>query len=744
MALKPFLIAPINGGLINNLEPWLLPEDAFSVLNNAYVWRGRVRKRFGTALLGDTDLLSRLRIDLGNTDASGNLALTNIPGIQLEVGMMFSCGTNIFTVTVVPTVGLTSPTLSTTSPSTGTVEFTSTPPNLYKFSIGGSDGTIASTAVYFYPATPVMGLRQRELGTINVEETVGFDTQFSYIRSGGGWERLDTASTGIWTGSDSDFFWSVNYRGVNLYETALYVVNGVQADGIRFLPQGSTAWTPINPQTTVLATFKLNSGKIIIGFKNRLIVLNTLETVAGLPRQFKNRARWSINGDPTVEATSWRSDIRGQGGYNDATTTEAIVTCEFIKDHLIVYFERSTWELVYTANKGLPFVWQKINSELGAESRFSVIGFDKEALGVGNVGVHACNGTNVERIDQKIPDEVFKIHNGNDGPKRVYGIRDYYNELVYWTFPSATHNPTYPNRVLVYNYQNKSWAFTDDSFTCFGYFQEDSDLTWASVGRIYGTWEKWNTPWGSATNQSQFANILTGNQQGFTHLIKPGRSSNSQSLYITAMTPATSTITCPNHNLQTGDYILIEDSQGVTDLNGIVVRVSGPIGGVDSFPIDTSFTGTYTGGGKITTVSNIDIRSVQFNPGTPTGLQFAMPYIDLLLDKTEEGEVSVDYLIDSTIGWTIQSQIENQEAGNGEPTVLLGNNILFTKPETNSTYQTQQERIWHRYYVQTEGRMIQLKLYMSDSQMRNLSISNSNFQLNGIILYVEPTGRIIG
>lgn len=47
-----FLIAPFNSGLQANLKPFLIPEDAFSQLLNAYVFRGRVTKRFGERLMG--------------------------------------------------------------------------------------------------------------------------------------------------------------------------------------------------------------------------------------------------------------------------------------------------------------------------------------------------------------------------------------------------------------------------------------------------------------------------------------------------------------------------------------------------------------------------------------------------------------------------------------------------------------------------------------------------------------------
>jgi len=720
MALKSFLIAPFDSGLVNNIEPWLTPEDAFQFLEDAYVWRGRVRKRFGYRFMGDTELDSRLRINIGTTDGSGNIS-TIVPGATFAVGQMFSIGSEIFTVNA---TGTPAAMLDTGAATTATFNTTSGALVI--------NGAAAATAVYYYPSEPVMGLRLKETSNINFEDTVGFDPQFAYRRVSGAWERLGTA---FWTGGNADFYWTVNYRGTNPYETFLYVVNGVAADNIKYIPAGSTTWTNLRPQLDSGATRFLETAAIIVGFKDRLLVLNTIEDEGGNDRTYQNRARWSQNGDPTTAVTSWLDDTPGRGGYVDAPTQEAITTAEFIEDRLIVYFERSTRELIYTGDATLPFRWQQINNELGTESRFSIIGFDKGAVGVGNVGVHTCNGVNVTRIDEKIPNEVFNIHNGNDGPQRVYGIRDYFLELVYWTFPDDTADPTFPTNVLLWNYANNSWAFLNDSFTCFGYFQKDSDLTWSDLGSIYGTWAAWNDPWRGPRAQSQFPDIVSGNQQGFTHIIEADKSSNEQSLYITDMNSGTEELTVINHNLSEESYVRVDDDQGITSLNGSIFQVQKVVD-ADTIILDTTFTGTYTGGGKLQRISNINITSKQWNPGTPIGQQSRMPYIDFLLDRTEDGEVSVDYFIDSTSGTSIQDQV-----GSG---TLLGNNTLYTRPEDNNTYQPNQVRIWHRYYLQTQGQFIQIKIFMDDEQMRDSEISESDFVLDGMILYVEPEGRIIG
>lgn len=722
MVLKSYLVAPSKTGLENNIKPWLLPEDAFETLEDAYVFRGRVRKRFGSSLIGTNDLNSRLRINLGDTDGAGGISGT-VPGSIFKVGQMFSIGSEVFTVqaTGTPVIMLTTGSATTRS---------------YDTSSGGFviAGASATTPCYFYPAEPVMGLRTRELTSVNFEDTIAFDTQFAYERTGGAWERI-VGGADSWTGSNSQFFWSINYRGANPYETYFYTANFNRADHIRYLPQGSSTWTDLQPQLDSGATRFLDSCRILVGYKDRLVALNCLETDGGGSRTFPSRCRFSQNGDPTAATTSWLDDTRGRGGYIDAPTQQQIITADILKDRLIVYFERSTWELIYTGYPDAPFRWQQLNNELGCESTFSVIGFDSSVLGVGNVGVHACNGVNVSRIDEKIPDEIYKIHNGSNGPERVYGIRDYVPQLVYWAFPSEQEEPTFPNRVLVYNYEMNTWAFFNDSFTCFGYFQKETDLTWATAGTTYPTWSSWETPWDSGRAQSAFPDIIGGNQEGFVLIINPDNNTNGQSLYITNMTPGTSTLTIVDHNLELDDYIRIEDAQGITSLNDVIVRVQ-DVTDSDNIVIDTAFTGTYTGGGKARRISNINIVTKQYNPGTPVGQQFNMPYVDFLLSVTEDGEVSLDYLLNASLGDTVQDT-----AATG---ALLGDNTLRTRPEDNQLQQISSQYVWHRYYVQAQGSFIQLRFSMSEDQMKDFDISSSAFEMQAMLLYAEPQGRITG
>ena len=60
----------MSTGLVQQREEFLLPDDAYPTLQNAYVWRERIKRKKGYKLLGR---LSRVLEDqsLGDTIATG-------------------------------------------------------------------------------------------------------------------------------------------------------------------------------------------------------------------------------------------------------------------------------------------------------------------------------------------------------------------------------------------------------------------------------------------------------------------------------------------------------------------------------------------------------------------------------------------------------------------------------------------------------------------------------------------------
>lgn len=750
MAYDRFLIAPFDSGLDKSMSPFLTPEDSFQRMNNAYLFRGRVRKRFGARWMGGDALKTRFRILVDTVDGGGSASGT-VPGIKYKVGQQFSIGTNTYTV-YNPAAGP-QPMLTTGGASTYTFNLTN---GAFVFT-----GAPAGLGVYFYPAEPVMGLDNWENGPVNDHPAFGFDTQFAYKFTGNAWDRATGATINpVWKGSDSDFFWAANWRGATSDTSLLFVTNfnaKVPAslnDDVMYYWDG-TDWADFSALTLFSAgTNYVKTARCIVPFKGYLLLLNIIENdggvAPGVNTAHPNRCRFSWIGDPTDAARAWKEpNVAGYGGagFVDAATQEAIIGTEFIKDHLIVYFERSTWELAYTGNAANPFIFQKLNSELGTQSTFSTVVFDKVVLSIGNTGVCACNGSNIDRVDDKIPTDIFDIKTTNNGVKRVAGIRDYQTEVVYWSWPintQGTYSNTFPAKILVYNYKNGTWAYNDDTITAWGYFEQDISDIWAGDMQH---WEDDDTAWNAGVLQAQNKRIIAGNQQGFVFIVDADLPSNAQVMQVTNATYAAPllTLTIIDHNLADGDFISLNNMTGMTISGTGIYKITNATS-KDTVTIDTTdaiyspaltVAGTYAGGGLAAKVSKIDIVSKSWNPYLKDASNFQLAKMDFIVQRTSAGEITVDYSPSSS----------TQNNGNGTSMIdasvatncILGTSILETKPFTLYPMENAQQRLFHPIYFQTQGDAIQIRLYFTDSEMIVPTISQTNFTLEGIILYTKPT-----
>ena len=733
MAKGRFLVAPYNSGLQNNVRPWLLPEDAFETLENAYVFRGRVRKRFGTTLTSDNDsevdpeneqLSSRLRMNVGTTDLSGDLSYSvyldgsaaTTKYTASPLGSMFSIGNDTFVV----------------YQAAGTMYKSGGTATVYTFDTATGDfvftGADPDTVVYFYPSLPVMGIVNNETVFVNDEPTYCFDTLFSYQFSNNGWERFGDA---YWSGNNSDFFWGRVWRGTNANDIRLFVTNfkftptATGTDRMRYLI--GTGWNNFQPRfSSTVATNTIIQARIIIPFKNRLLLMNVVENTGAAPgvnQEYGFRVRFSQNGSP-ISTDAYYEDVGGKGGYIDAPTQQQIISADIIKDRLIIFFERSTFELVYTGNEILPFRFQYIDDELGVESTFSVVPFDNRLIGIGDTGIHAATSTSVKRIDDKIPDLVAQIGNQNSGLKRVYGIRDYFKELAYWTYPQA--DETYPTKILVYNYKNDSWAIFDDSVTAFGYFQNQSSRTWQASLEL---WQESEFEWGSGTIQSKFRNVIGGNQHGFVFYMD-GDYRNAPSLQITNIT-LPNTLTVYDHNVKVGDFIAIENMAGSTISSKIteVIEVSTNTVVIDP---DNPISGTYAGRGTIARVSRPNILTKQYNFYLKDGFCFDVDKVDIYVDKTgSESDVTGIFIGGSfAVDWYVNSSEE-----------FLSSAVVQTYPYNDPYYlfENTQDRVWRRIYPDAEGNVIQFKFYLNDDQMIDELSVWSAFTIHGCMYHASST-----
>ena len=685
--LQQILISGSNSGLRLNQKPFMIPDDAFSVLENAYVWRDQVKKREGLELLGR---LQRKFTGsaLGNTDGAGNFSGNLKVIFSLEADSVIADGSITVTVGAQIFTETTNGNLTNGGSGTGTINYITgaitldTDPNLAVTPITITFG--------YYPCLPVMGIWQREVANVNNEQTIFFDTKYAYINSTGfenGFQELPSTLAVTWDGNDSNFFLATNYRGSTEYDRLFFATNFNNTAGspMRYYNGAtwSAAWTPgiRGVDSTSADDTYMFQARILIPYYGRLLAFNTYEgTTRGSSNNFYNRCRFSQIGSPIQETDvappfvggAWRDDVFGKGGFIDAPINEEIVSAIFFKNTLIVGFERSTWQLRYVGEYGLPFIWERISSDFGCESTFSPVLFDQGVLQVGDRAIVTATSNNVERIDLQIPDLIFYFKNDSAGKSRVQGIRNFQKEIVYWSWvDSSLQGATtwkFPNKTLLFNYRNNTYAIFRDNVTAFGIYQSPVGTTW---DRTDVFWDDGDISWDG--ENPEFENIASGNQQGYIHYYASS-TIDEPSLFISAFTTGTETveITVPNHNLANNEWVQIQDcifTGGDPGYNSRVYQVTVKdintlnlyqwIDGVQT--IETTVAG-YIGGGQVSLLPIMNIQTKDFNPFQAQGSQLKLSYIDMLADAFPQGEVAVNVILNAS----------DNISGN----VLVGNNRI--------------------------------------------------------------------
>lgn len=769
MAYSPLYIKKPETGLVQSRQDFILPDDAYPILENAYVWRERIKRRQGLATVG------RLRrkftaASLGNSGASPwsfNIYSTLVPPIVPETNAQIEVGSVQITVGATVLIDQGDGTLATSPVSgvTGTINYSNG-----NVTITGAGGGQATTINFnYFPGLPLMGLRGRELNSINVEQTIAFDTVYAYNYLNG-WQEFIPGT--IWSGTDSEFFWSTNYwvtpapGNAKLFWVTNFSANKV--DPIRYTD--GSVWINFAPTIDVAGNV-LAQCLAMLPFRGRLVTFNTLEGASlAASVAFTNRIRWAAIGNPisdisalfpigTVNPNAWRDDIRGQGGFLDIPTSESIVAVGFVRDNLVIYCERSTWQLRYTGRSIAPFQIEKVNSELGSESTFSAVQFDTSLVGIGDKGIVECDSFKSERIDIKIPDLVFEFKNDNAGTERVHGIRDFQQRLAYWTYvynPGYSTASKYPNRRLVYNYENDSWAIFTDSLTCFGNFQSPIARTWAGSKGI--TWAQANFPW--LDIPTQFPALIAGNQQGYVMYLSSNlqpKVSNDETLTITNIMGNTTTptiITSPDHNLVTGQVIQIVDIPATDPFFSLNGEIFGIVVDPSSNPANTfqlwqysaitqgfdipqlNPPGTYIGGGEIKVRDGFNITSKKFN-FLEQGENIQMGFIDVLLNNTASGSISLYVYLDYNDSSPVNILPENLNPDSVDPDLFFNTLVNTFQAAGISSLKS-----WQRVICPVRGNFVTIQWTLSNAQLVSIA-QESDVQIDAQILWMRAAGRML-
>jgi hypothetical protein len=749
---QPLKIAGNQTGLVQDREEHLLPADAYPILVNAYVWRERIIRKQGSQTLGRLQRIFT-SVSIGtSSDSPWTFNLFTLSSIT-ETTAQLNPGNVVIVMGGVTFTDQGNGTLTSATPgnsgvlnySTGAITLTTT--------VGS--GTTATASFKYYPGLPVMGLRNRDLNSTNNQLTIAFDTVYAYIFAANGWQEFIPGTT--WTGNDDEFFWHMNYWILNT-QRLFWVTNGSGASGDPIRYTNGSAWFDFAPQIDSVPNY-LFQCLCMLPFRGRMLVFNTWEgiTQSGSSNNAV-RIRWSALGSPlpSQNANAWRDDIPGQGGFIDIPVNQSIVSVGQIRDNVVIYCSRSTWQLRYTGRSIAPFQLEQVNTELGAEGTFSTVQFDTTFVGIGDKGIVECDSFKSERIDIKIPDLVFSFNDTTSGmeiqsgTERIQSVRDFVKKLAYWTYPAQQGYPypvIYPTNRLVYNYENDSWSIFTDSITALGTFVATSGRTWANT-KI--PWSQCNFPW--INDQKSVLEIIGGNQQGFVSYLD-AQVGNDPTLSISDITGNITTPTSiysANHNLTNDMVIQITGITGshftnlnneifsvaIVDANNFLLYIYNPSGDAFTTPqLDAS--GTYNGAGLIAIRDNFVIQSKKFN-FADDGQSIQMGFIDLLMSATSAGAISLYVYANYNETDAVNILPQNNDPSLDGPDTFFNSVIDTSNPNPG---QVVGSKYMQRIFCPVRGNYLTLVYTLSNSQMIGIE-QQSNVQIDMQILWQRPAGRL--
>ena len=383
MAYKPFLISGFQTGKMIGIEPWMLPQDAFSTLENMYVNKGVLEKRNGFSLFA-----------------------------QMKHGSTAQTTTSIIGIKTYLDNGL---------------------PSLLIL-----DTTRAN---YYNPLTGVMTDVSSDL----------------------------TTPANLFTGSASDFFHALNYKGV------LYLTNNV--DQIHQWTGRNSAVTPFNVQIdeTDEKTNHVDTCQFMFVIDDRMVLLGTTEKGTYYPQRLRYAA--VLQTDFTISG----------GGTDDAETQERICAAGKVGKTVYAFFQGPTggslWKIHRTGRTDTPLEWEQVTTTEGSRSPYSGIEFQDGLIAVGLRNIVFFDGFKITNVglplgneqvglESKVRDVLAEFNDHHI--RKVFG--HYRNEQGerHLLFTFADVDSSSVDRILDYNIPENNFTIhrSEQSFfiNCFGGF----------------------------------------------------------------------------------------------------------------------------------------------------------------------------------------------------------------------------------------------------------------------------------
>jgi len=585
------------------------------------------------------------------------------------------------------------------------------------------------TLAYNNPVMGIMRYIDQKTGDISLLVAT---TVHLYSYDAGTNTFIAVANPPTFTGTIKNFFNWTNWQASTGATSYLWMVNNKDAVTRVTTQVGPPPFIASQPTLTVIPGVTITAALDVVVYKQRLLLIRPTLSIGGIQNQ---SIYWSQQQNPD-SVDSWRTDIAGHGGNEDAPTGDIIMSAEFIRDVLVVFFTNSTWIFRFTGNDAQPFRWDKVNNTKSTNAPYGSIAYDERSTSIGNTGLIACDGVNVQRYDVPIID-----YYENNFSQKYYSqafSQRYENLNQSWTMyvSQDTNQDDFPligniapgsDKALIYNFLENTWATYSWTrpMTCLGLFYNQSGDTWADLDIA---WEAADSPWDSYSNQDTAPILLAGDTTGHVWKMDDGDTvvdeqvDTASEIIAVGSGVANYSGTLANFPVVSGTLTITDGTETFTgnsdgalagDMggSGTIVYANGDFNITFNsvVPALTNITASYVSGISIVP----DIVTTRWNPIMEIGQKVQFAYIDIYYKK-----VSVD--AENPISVTLNFYVDNSQDFSVSKTLTLDGPV-------------QSDYSFKRIYMNVIGEFLRMEI---DPDV------DSFMQFIGFILWVSPAGRL--
>jgi len=515
-------------GLVSERESEFSRPNSWQQLDNAYVKRGRLRKRPSATYKQKLGVEITEQIGLAGSTTYSGFSLTNkdwLPPARgasatdynIHITADWSGGSMDIVVDPASGVVLADKTITYTLVDVGTTTFrgaiswhTEAVTAQINVTFPNTTTTNPQVTYEYSEGEPVMGFKTFVDGD-GSEHNLAFSTKRAWLLNNTEerYYEINLGATPQWTGGDTDHFWCEGFDDI-------LVINNGQDEPRKYDPSATPKiqimGTDFNPS---IVGDDIDSAKMFWNYLGYGVYLATVEN--GATRN--GRVRWTQNGNP--EAFNSADD------YLDAPQNDIFITSGMVAGELYVGFrDTGWWKFEFTGDTLSPFRWHPIESYHGAVARHGTVSFSDHLMSRTRRGFVDVSRMGERETAQELGEEPLDW-----SPQAAYltqSLRADELRQAWWTVADGT--AVAPDKVLVMQQEqdgDDQFSLWDFSFTSIGTYRSSGIPT---IDELSDRIDE--SPWiiDSLVNLGGFPRVVAGDSTGLVREFK-GSAEDSTSPY---------------------------------------------------------------------------------------------------------------------------------------------------------------------------------------------------------------------